>query len=58
MQSLKEYRQLRYHVTHIKVVENPSEHPHLIYSYIEDQSKNISEGIRGRKQKSKVVIHH
>lgn len=51
MQSGKEHRGII-----LKVVENPNERPHLIYA--EDQSKNRPGGIRGRKQKPKIVIHH
>ena len=56
LRSGKEHRQLRYHPPQIKVVENPGERPYLIY--IEDSSKNHLEGIKGRKQKPKVVVQH
>ena len=55
-QSWKEHRQPRHHPVQIKVVENPGEHPHLIY--IEDQSKNRPGEIRGRKQQPQIVVHH
>ena len=56
LRSGKEHRQLRYHPPQIKVVENPGERPYLIYT--EDSSKNHPGGIKGRKQKPKVVIQH
>ena len=56
LQSGKEHCQLRHHPAQIKVVENPGEIPYLMYT--EDSSKNRPGGIKGRKQKPKVVIQH
>ena len=53
LRSGKEHRQLRYHPPQIKVVENSGERP-----YTEDSSKNHPGGIKGRKQKPKVVVQH
>ena len=44
------------HRPQIKVVENDGERPYLIYT--EDISKNRPGGLKGRKQKPKVVIQH
>ena len=56
LRSGKEHHQLRHNPAQIKVVENPNERPHLIYT--EDISKNRPGGIKGRQQKPKIVIHH
>ena len=49
-----EHRQLRFDPPQIKLVEN--ERPYLVYT--EDLSKNNPGGIKGRKIKQKVVVHH
>ena len=51
-----EHRQLRHSPCQIQVIENPGERAYLRYS--EDISKNHPGGLRGRKQKQKVVVHH
>ena len=52
----EEHRQLRFTPPQIELVEKPGERPHLIYR--EDISKNRPGGLRGRKMKPKVVVHH
>jgi len=54
LRSGKEHRQLRFDPPQIKVVENDGERSYLIYT--EDISKNRPGGLKGRKQKPKVVI--
>ena len=56
LRSGKEHRQLRFECPQIKVMEGPGERPHLLYT--EDISKNRPGGLRGRKQKPKVVVQH
>ena len=56
LRSGKEHRQLQFDPPQIKVVENDGERPYLIYT--EDISKNRPGGLKGRKQKPKVVIQH
>jgi hypothetical protein len=56
LRSGNEHRQLRHNPCQIQVIENPGERPHLRYT--EDISKNHPGGLKGRKQKPKVVIHH
>ena len=51
-----EHRQLRHHPCQIQVIENPGERPYL--QYTEDISKNHPGGLKGRKHKPKIVIHH
>ena len=55
LQSGKEHRQLRSSPCQIEVIKK-GERPYL--EYTEDTSKNHSGGLRGRKMKQKVVIHH
>ena len=52
LRSGKEHRQLRYHPTQIKVVENPCERPYLMYT--EDISKNQPGGIKGKSRNQKL----
>ena len=56
LQSGKEHRQLRSTPCQIEVIEKEGERPYL--KYTEDISKNHPGGLRGRKMKQKVVIHH
>ena len=56
LRSGKEHRQLRSDPCQIELIERPGERPYLKYS--EDVSKNHPGGLRGRKAKPKVVIHH
>ena len=51
-----EHRQLRHQPCQIELVENPNERTFLRYT--EDISKNHPGGLKGRKHKQKVVIHH
>ncbi len=56
-----EHRQLRYEPCQIELVERNGERAHLKYieeKYIEEISKNKPGGLKGRKMKSKVVLHH
>ena len=52
----KEHRDLRHRPSQIQLIENAGERPYLTYK--EDISKNHPGGLRGRKIKPKVVIHH
>ena len=56
LRSGNKHRQLRYKDCQIQVVERPGERPYL--QYVEDVSKNNQGGLRGRKNRSKEVIHH
>ena len=56
LRSGKEHRQLRFTPSQIELVERPGERPYLIYR--EDISKNRPGGLKGRKMKPKVVVHH
>ena len=56
LRSGKEHCQLRFTPSQIELVEKPGERPHLIYR--EDISKNRPGGLKGRKMKPKVVVHH
>ena len=50
------HRNLRHEPSQIKLFENPGENPYLKYS--EDISKNHPGGLKGRKNKQKIVSHH
>ena len=52
----REHRNLRHQPSQIQLVEKPGERPCLIYH--EDVSKNHPGGLKGRKIKPKVVVHH
>lgn len=56
LRSGDEHRQLRHNPCQIQVVERAGERPYL--KYTEDVSKNRPGGIKGRKLKPKVVLHH
>ncbi len=56
LRSGDEHRQLRFEPCQIELVERSGERPHLVYT--EDISKNRPGGIKGRKVKPKVVLHH
>ena len=56
LRSGSEQRQLRSDPCQIEVVENPGEHPYLVYT--EDISKNRPGGLKGRKLKTKIVRHY
>lgn len=56
LRSGDEHRQLRHNPCQIQVVERTGERSYL--KYTEDVSKNHPGGIKGRKQKPKVVLHH
>lgn len=56
LRSGSEHRQLRHNPCQIQVIENPGERPYLRYT--EDTSKNHPGGLKGRKQRQKVVVHH
>ncbi len=56
LRSGDEHRQLRHNPCQIQVVERTGERPYLRYT--EDVSKNHPGGIKGRKLKPKVVLHH
>lgn len=56
LRSGDKHRQLRYRECQIRVVEKPGERPYL--QYVEDVSKNNQGGLKGRKNRSKEVIHH
>ena len=56
LRSGREHRQLRQHPCQIQIVESQGERSHL--KYTENMSKNRPGGIKGRKMKPKVVIHH
>ena len=52
----KEHRQLRHQPSQVKLFEKPGEKPYLLYK--EDVSKNNPSGLKGRKNKQKIVMHH
>ena len=52
----KEHRQLRHHPSQIQLVEKPGERAYLVYR--EDISKNHQGGLKNRKIKPKIVMHH
>jgi len=52
----KEHRQLRHQPSQITLVEKPGEKPYLLYN--EDVSKNHPGGLKDRKNKQKIVMHH
>ena len=52
----KEHRQLRHQPSQITLIEKPGENPYLLYK--EDVSKNNPGGLKGRKNKQKIVMHH
>lgn len=54
LQSWVEHHQLRHYPSQIQLVENPRERAYLIYR--EDTSKNHPGGLKGRKQKQKMVF--
>ncbi len=56
LRSGREHRQLRLRPCQIELFEMEGERPYL--KYTEDLSKNRPGGIKGRKIKPKVVIHH
>ncbi len=56
LRSGREHRQLRLRPRQIELIEMEGERPYL--KYTEDLSKNRPGGIKGRKIKPKVVIHH
>ena len=56
LRSGDEHRNLRHSPCQIQLVECPGERAYL--KYIEDVSKNRPGGLKGRKVKPKVVIHH
>ena len=56
LRSGKEHRQLRHSPCQIELVETSGQRPYLRYT--EDISKNHPGGLRGRKLKPKVVLHH
>ncbi|XP_064387442.1 transcriptional regulator QRICH1-like [Halichondria panicea] len=56
LRSGDKHRQLRFEPCQIELVERSGERPHLVYT--EDISKNRPGGIKGRKVKPKVVLHH
>ena len=56
LRSGSEHRQLRHKPLQIQLIEKPGERAHLLYT--EDISKKRPGGLKGRKQKPKVVIHH
>jgi len=51
-----EHRNLRHEPSQIQLFENPGECPYLKYS--ENLSKNHPGGLKGRKNKQKIVSHH
>ena len=51
-----EHRQLRHYPSQIQLVGKAGETAYIVYR--EDISKNHPGGLKGRKQKQKVVIHH
>ena len=52
----KEHRTLRHQPAQIQLVEKPGERAYLVYR--EDMSKNHPGGLKGRKVKPKVAVHH
>ena len=56
LRSGSEHRQLRHNPCQIEVVDNPQGRSCLRYT--EDISKNHPGGLKGRKHKQKVVLHH
>ena len=56
LRSGAEHRQLRHDPGQIELVERPGERAYLRYT--EDVSKNKPGGLKGRKMKPKVVLHH
>lgn len=56
LRSGEEHRQLRFDPCQIELVEQPGQRSYL--KYTEDISKNRPGGLKGRKTKPKVVIHH
>lgn len=56
LRSGEEHRNLRRTPCQIQVIEKPGERSYLLYT--EDISKNHPGGIKGRKVKPKVVLHH
>ena len=56
LRSGDEHWQLRFEPCQIELVEQSGERPHLVYT--EDISKNRPGGLKGRKMKPKVVMHH
>ena len=56
LRSGDEHRNLRHSPCQIQLVERPGERAHL--KYTEDISKNRPGGLKGRKVKPKVVLHH
>ena len=52
----KEHRQLCHHPSQIQLVEKPGERAYLVYR--EDISKNHQGGLKNRKIKPKIVMHH
>ena len=56
LRSGNKHHQLRHNPCQIQVIENPGERPYL--QYTEDSFKNHPGGLKGHKQKPKVVIHH
>ena len=56
LRSGDEHRNLRHSPCQIQVIENSGERPYL--QYTEDISKNHPGGLKGRKVKPKVVLHH
>lgn len=56
LRSGQEHRALRFSPSQIELVEKPGERAFLRYT--EDVSKNHQGGLKGRKTKKKVAIHH
>lgn len=56
LRSGSEHRQLHHEPSQIQLFEKPGERAYLLYT--EDISKNHPGGLKGRKQKPKVVVHH
>lgn len=56
LRSGREHRQLRLRPCQIELIENEGERSYLRYT--EDVSKNRPGGLKGRKVKPKVVVHH
>ncbi len=56
LRSGEEHRQLRFDPCQIQLFEQPAQRPYL--KYTEDLYKNRPGGLKGRKTKPKVVIHH
>ena len=52
----KEHRQLCHHPSQIQLVEKPGETAYLLYR--EDISKNHQGGLKNRKIKPKILMHH